>query len=167
MFWSLEAIFGRRNAFQKSNDMLNKARILTVTTLALCVPSAHATNDAAEPVVKTYNCKANNTEIIVSEKEDAIAAFVLSSCSRVGCMTLALDDPENGKLNISSSYLDGSTIDIATTARLSDDGILINSPIVVGQFGSDLTRLIGFTNQFVETYANPEKRASLNCQLHD
>lgn len=144
--------------------MLNTSHVLYLGALCLLMPAAHANSDE---LVRTYNCKSNNTEIIVSEKNDAIAAFVLSSCSRVGCMTLALDDPENGKLNISSSYLDGSTIDIATTARLSEDGILINSPIVVGQFGSDLTRLIGYANQFVETYADPDKRGSLECELHD
>ena len=93
-------------------------------------------------------------------------AFVLSSCSRIGCMTLGLDDPEDGKLNISTNYLDGSTIDIATTARLSENAILVNSPIVVGQFGSDLTRLISFANQFLEAYVEGD-RASLNCKLQD
>ena len=72
----------------------------------------------------------------------------------------------NGKLNISTSYLDGSTIDIATTARLSENGILVNSPIVVGQFGSDLTRLIGFANRFLEEYTVGDRDA-LNCELQD
>lgn len=139
---------------------------IAFSLLALTGLSAQASS-AEDSDLQTYKCRSEPTEIIVSERQGKIAAFVLSSCSRIGCMTLALDDPDDGKLKISSSYLDGSTIDIATTARLSEDGILINSPIVVGQFGSDLTRLIGFANQFFENYADPVRRETLSCEKHD
>ncbi|MAP95040.1 MAG: hypothetical protein CMK07_08830 [Ponticaulis sp.] len=111
----------------------------------------------------TYTCRTETSEIIVSETAGEISAFVLSSCSRVGCMTLGLDDSEDGKLRLSANYLDGSTIDIATTARMTETGILINSPIVIGQFGSELTNLVGFANQFIEFY-HSDRRDELNCQ---
>ncbi|MAK62970.1 MAG: hypothetical protein CMK09_18530 [Ponticaulis sp.] len=146
--------------------MLKSKCVLALSLFALAAPLAHAAENSADKDVKSYTCRSEGGEILVSEEAGAVKAFVLSSCSRVGCMTLGLDDPDNGKLNISTSYLDGSTIDIATTARLSENGILVNSPIVVGQFGSDLTRLIGFANRFLEEYTVGDRDA-LNCELQD
>tara|TARA_B100000678_G_scaffold291630_1_gene310073 strand:- start:15717 stop:16154 length:438 start_codon:yes stop_codon:yes gene_type:complete len=145
--------------------MLKNTLALFASTLVFGAPLAVAADDAE---LTTYTCRPEGLEAIVSEKDNRVYAFVFSTCSNVGCMTLGLDKPEDGKLQISTNYLDGSTVDVSTTARMSDDGILINSPILIGQFGTELTTLVGFANDFLDAYSNGNRDAlSCNEQVSD